>query len=528
MDKILYIVSATHLVLCPFTKVEESFNIQAMHDILYSKTNLSQYDHLEFPGVVPRTFLGPLFISMLSLPFVSVLQYFQFSKMFSQLLVRAVLSIVVVTSIKYFIKSIAKVFGNGVGNWFIILTASQYHLMFYSSRPLPNIMAFPLVMVALSSWIRGKHTLLIWSSAIAVLIFRSELVIYLGIIILMELLYKRLKLFRGLKIGFLAAATVLSASIVIDSIFWGRPVWPEGEVLWFNTVLNRSSEWGTTPFLWYFYSAIPRGVAFSILLIPFGVIYDVRVTRLLIPTLMFVLIYSILPHKELRFIIYVFPVLNVSAATCCNRVWRTRFRPKGFKNLIALVFCVGHIIGNLAFTVILLSAAIKNYPGGHAMTLLHTFEYNHLDANYTIHIDNLAAQTGVTRFTQLSDHWMYSKKENLKPGCEELMSFTHLIVGSSSRDNEEMLHYRNTHGVMSTVPGFSHISFNYNTFPPLKIKTKTQIFLLKKKYIKSGVKQNIKKIVEEFKNEQDPEKKIDLNLDLLDKSTKRNKISKNK
>jgi len=85
--------------------------------------------------------------------------------------------------------------------------------------------------------------------------------------------------------------------------------------------------------------------------------------------------------------------------------WRTRFRPKGFKNLIALVFCVGHIIGNLAFTVILLSAAIKNYPGGHAMTLLHTFEYNHLDANYTIHIDNLAAQTGVTRFTQLSDHW---------------------------------------------------------------------------------------------------------------------------
>jgi len=85
--------------------------------------------------------------------------------------------------------------------------------------------------------------------------------------------------------------------------------------------------------------------------------------------------------------------------------WRTRFRPKGFKNLIALLFCVGHIIGNLAFTLILLSAAIKNYPGGHAMTLLHTIEYDNLDANYTIHIDNLAAQTGVTRFTQLSNHW---------------------------------------------------------------------------------------------------------------------------
>lgn len=123
--------------------------------------------------------------------------------------------------------------------------------------------------------------------------------------------------------------------------------------------------------------------------------------------------------------------------------------------------------------------------------------------------------------------YRYSKKENLKPGCEELMSFTHLIVGSNNRDNEEMLHYRHTHSVISTVPGFSHVTFNYNTFPPLKVKTKTQIFLLKKNNkknnIKSGVKENIKKIVDEFKNQQYSEKKIDLNLDLLDKNAKQNK-----
>lgn len=85
--------------------------------------------------------------------------------------------------------------------------------------------------------------------------------------------------------------------------------------------------------------------------------------------------------------------------------WQTRIKPKGFKNLFALIFCAGHIIGNIVFTVFLLSAAIKNYPGGHAITLLHTLESNNLEANYTIHIDNLAAQTGITRFTQLSDHW---------------------------------------------------------------------------------------------------------------------------
>jgi alpha-1,6-mannosyltransferase len=67
-----------HLVVSPYTKVEESFNIQAMHDILVHgipTQNVDQfltanYDHVSFPGSVPRTFAGALLLCGLSRPFV--------------------------------------------------------------------------------------------------------------------------------------------------------------------------------------------------------------------------------------------------------------------------------------------------------------------------------------------------------------------------------------------------------------------------------------------------------------------------
>lgn len=54
LDWAVYAVVLLHLLAAPCTKVEESFSVQATHDLLFHADHIAAYDHLQFPGVVPR------------------------------------------------------------------------------------------------------------------------------------------------------------------------------------------------------------------------------------------------------------------------------------------------------------------------------------------------------------------------------------------------------------------------------------------------------------------------------------------
>ncbi|XP_019873233.2 probable Dol-P-Man:Man(7)GlcNAc(2)-PP-Dol alpha-1,6-mannosyltransferase isoform X1 [Aethina tumida] len=477
MFELMLIIALAHLVYCPFTKVEESFNIQAIHDLFYHATDFSKYDHREFPGVVPRTFLGPIAVSAASAPIVTVLQYLDVNKFWTQYIVRSVLATLIVLSFSKLTRTLQKQFGSDFTTWFLGITVTQSHFMFYMSRTLPNIFALPLVLLSFDGWIKNSTKQFIICAGASIIIFRSELMLLFGILLLFDLYEKRITVKKLLQTAIPAGIGLLILTVVVDSIFWNRILWPEGEVLYFNTVLNKSSDYGTSPFFWYFYSAIPRGMSTSLLFLPLGVILERRTRKLIVPCIVFVLLYSFLPHKELRFIIYVYPILNVGAAAACNRIWQNRIKSP-FHQLLSL-FASGHLATNTLFTLFLLSVSALNYPGGSAISRLHRHARN--ETNISVHVSNLAAQTGVTRFTEINEDWRYSKEENLKPGDPKLFEFDYLIVEAKSKFSTNLKPYASTHDVIDSIEAFHQISFDYRTIPFVKIKTKPVLYILRRR-----------------------------------------------
>lgn len=63
-----------------------------------------------------------------------------------------------VVSLLYLKHTVAKQLGQAVGNAFVLLLCSQFHIVFYASRPLPNTMALPLVAVAVAQWMQKRTT----------------------------------------------------------------------------------------------------------------------------------------------------------------------------------------------------------------------------------------------------------------------------------------------------------------------------------------------------------------------------------
>lgn len=74
------------LVKISTIKVYSLYKLIKQISLSYIVLSFLQYDHLEFPGVVPRTFFGPLVVAGIAYPIAEVLHYSHVSKFYLQIL----------------------------------------------------------------------------------------------------------------------------------------------------------------------------------------------------------------------------------------------------------------------------------------------------------------------------------------------------------------------------------------------------------------------------------------------------------
>ena len=483
---LLVVVSLIHLRTCPYSKVEESFQIQATHDIYYygiplpissstfynndddngsgsdSDNDYSKYyDHLQYPGVVPRTFVGPTVLALLCRIVVRIVRWFLsdlfgivgnfggiytnynrgngddvtvINAMTVQFLARLLLLTAnlwgwyrLSRSVDYYlllrsrtrrrktpttashsttttttttaqeieeeeeedvdIDTTSSHYYSSEGSWLLVITACQFHMPYYGSRMLPNSFALVLVLQCYACWIYGSassnasasassdataartsSTTISTAASILVItttVFRCDLLLLLFCVgISWIFVMKQLTIIQAIKIGVLSGGIALLVTVPYDSLMWNLHdkqqyswVWPEGSVLYFNTVLGQSSNWGTEVWYWYFTSAIPKMMLLTLLLVPlstlrivellvsiemnrskggwklseegssssFRSIVDTTWLQFIVPIIGFVTLYSCLGHKEVRFIFPAVPILNLAAASGMTKLQNYAF-----------------------------------------------------------------------------------------------------------------------------------------------------------------------------------------------------------
>ncbi|KAK7421039.1 Dol-P-Man:Man(7)GlcNAc(2)-PP-Dol alpha-1,6-mannosyltransferase [Neonectria punicea] len=411
----LFTIPLLHLLLAPHTKVEESFNLQAAHDILVYGTPTSgdvharlahTYDHFTFPGAVPRTFLGPVLLAGLGQPLVAVAGFRH-----AQLIVRGLLGVLNATALLVLRNALRRAFGRGVARWWVVMLVGQFHVNYYLSRTLPNMYAFGLTTLASAfllpqpnpqrHFIRQKQAIALL--ILAGVIFRSEVALLLITTALHLLASRRVTLLALIPVSLGSFLAALVVSVPIDCYFWQRPLWPELAGFYYNAILGSSSNWGVSPWHYYFTSALPRILLNPLvpMLIAFALFQPgtSRAARaLVIPNLLYVAIYSLQPHKEARFIFYVAPALTAAAALGADFI-STRAAKSLVYRAVSLALVLS-VLGSFAASIGMLLLSSLNYPGGDALEQLKVLTRDDPTPVIRVHADVLTCMTGLTLFGQ--------------------------------------------------------------------------------------------------------------------------------
>ena len=483
IDGAIAAVVIAHVLIAPYTKIEETFPIQALHGALAHGLDIDAYDHHVFPCPVPRTSIASFALAMASAPWIAIARGAlgtMTTGHVEQVVCRMTLGCAWVASHASLRRSISDVFGATTSAFTGILALCEFHLLFYASRPLMNVFAMVLTMTGVGAWARATATRdsrltfrAVRLVTVAAFLLRCDVLLLLGGMGLHMLATGLISVPRAVWVGGTCAALTIAASVLVDSWFYRYWVWPEFSGFYFSAVLNKSIEWGTSPWHWYFTVALPKSLMCAYPLAMASVFVERRARPLMFVGLFYVALISILEHKELRFIFPVLPLFNVSAATVLARIWNGRSKPGAGRKFVTLA-AFGMLCASAALVCVFTAASAVNYPGGVAFSRLH-HDRTIAPVPGVVHIDVPAKMTGVSLFGEAppGSGWTYAKKEELPIEAFESMDVDYLVNAYDYVPGYEAVHVVNGYG-----------GLNLRAKSPLElIKTKPEIYIHRKKRV---------------------------------------------
>lgn len=510
-EAVLLALSLVYIFTAPFSKVEESFNIHATYDIVFnlflneSGNGLEDFDHFDFPGVVPRTFTGSVILSGILYPIIFILNFcsrFGFLsrtavKLATYMLMRCSLACLTWKALVSIGHTLRDKYDHIVQKWFVVFCFVQFHLLFYSGRLLPNSFALIICSFATNHLIQGNNITCLFLLTFCTIVFRCDVIILVGLILILSLFKRKISFKQVVLYGSICIALSLLPGLFIDTYFWSPPdslgktyfddridikkidlglftiIVPELQVFIFNVLLGQSKNWGVMPFAWFFYSALPK---LLLIAYPVSLLSGVNILKRKIELskmqfsllgLAYVLIYSFSGHKETRFLYPVLPLFNVSAALGAASIERGYIKTYSLPMLCRLATKIGYyilVVGvsfSFCISMVYLKISSLNYPGGTAIFNLNNFllyadnEKFEDYSNIKIYIGTYAAMTGATKYFYLDNRDLsnkgftvsYSKIESeklLSNICSIEASYNYLLL--EKQVYEEMMQVCNENG----------------------------------------------------------------------------------
>lgn len=243
----------------------------------------------------------------------------------------------------------------------------------------------------------------------------------------------------------------------IDSLLYGFLCWPELGSFHFNVILNRSKEWGTSPWHYYWANVLPRLLMLGYIpsLVGTFLLEDQRGRLLGFSALLLTVVFSLVPHKEPRFIFSIVPYLIMAGAVSLARGIQAK------KRLIshgALLLAISMLVLQLLVFPIKLYASHYNYPGGVALREV----LSQLPSSSHIYISNGVLFTGYSRFLGPKDDlrvsFEYEPGSVLDPAnapaARKTLPYTHILT--DTENHRPIPHYSLT----KSWPIFNGISCN--------------------------------------------------------------------